>query len=154
MPVAEFARAFSRMIVSGEPCVMAASFLDHRERNLSRCLQVRRPNGLGLGSSPGIGRAGFFRIPLKLFLLCRGEGRWGTGERFSVAHPTTDALRQRIDEIVDGQHHCADHEQSQYEGQLYINGHARYSIEVGSLDRLGGQISNAFSAWGPAVSLI
>ncbi len=30
------------------------------------------------------GRAGFFRIPLKLFLLCRGEGRWGTESDFRL----------------------------------------------------------------------
>lgn len=71
---------------------------------------------------------GFPRVPLESLLLCRGECRWGTGDRFSVAHPAAQTLGQRIHQVVDCKHYRTNHEQSQYEGQLYINGHALYSL--------------------------
>lgn len=68
------------------------------------------------------------RVALESLLLCRSECRGGMGDGFSIAHPAAQTLGQRIHQVVDCKHYRTDHEQSQYEGQLYINGHAVYSL--------------------------
>ena len=147
MPVAELVRALPRLVVSGAQCAMCSSFLAQQRVSLSCCLQHKVAEKPGLWSfAYAKDRAGFPWHLLKSFLLCRGEGRWGSREGFSITHPATDALGQRVHEIVDGKHHRADHEQSQYQSQLYINGHAKYSMRPVVGDRLRSQISYAFSA--------
>jgi len=147
MPVAELVRALPRLVVSGAQCAMCSSFLAQQRVSLSCCLQHQEAEKPWLWPfACAKGRAGFPWHLLKSFLLCRGEGRRGSREGFSITHPATDALGQRVHEIVDGKHHRADHKQSQYQSQLYINGHAKYSMRPVVGDCLRSQISYAFSA--------
>lgn len=111
----------------GDPCVHG-TLLGSTGMDLSSSVRSKEAEQPWCGSCLAKDRAGFSLISLEFFLLRGGKDWWGMGGCFSIAHPAAYALGHCIHEIIDGKHHRADHEQSQYEGQLYINGHVRDSI--------------------------